>query len=62
MDLLEKFLKERENNLEEILQLVFRSDLVKLEIVYLKILFEILCCLKYMNIFYEEVLYVFSYN
>lgn len=32
MDLLEKLLKERENNPEEILQLASRSDLVKLEI------------------------------
>lgn len=44
MDLLEKLLKERENNPEEILHLASRSDLVKLEIVYSKIsimLFEI---------------------
>lgn len=62
MDLLEKLLKERENNPEEILHLASRSDLVKLEIVYSKISFEILCCLKYMNIFHEEVLHASSYN
>lgn len=62
MDLLEKLLKERENNPEEILHLASRSDLVKLEIVYSKISFEILCCLKYMNIFHDEVLHASSYN
>lgn len=62
MDLLEKLLKERENNPEEILHLASRSDLVKLEIVYSKISFEILCCLKYMNIFHKEVLHASTYN
>lgn len=41
MDLLEKLLKERENNPEEILQLASRSDLVKLEIVYSEIFFHL---------------------
>lgn len=59
MDLLEKLLKERENNPEEILQLASRSDLVKLEIVYSKISCEIICCLKCMNIFHEEVLHAY---
>lgn len=62
MDLLEKLLKERENNPEEILQLASRSDLVKLELVYSKFSFEIICCLKCMNIFHEEALHAYSYN
>lgn len=41
MDLLEKLLKERENNPEEILQLASRSDLVKLEIAYSEIFFHL---------------------
>lgn len=56
MDLLEKLLKERENNPEEILQLASRSDLVNLEIVYSEILFYLKYChLKCLNILMQKL-------